>query len=518
MSRAPQSKGSGAPSGREYLPEEQSSPLTASLPASMASDAPPDGVESSTLLDGSHRESLIQSRFAVARAKLRLVEAALCLCAVAVIWVGASVLVQQLFFDLKVRLPFFLTYICVSEFIILLPFRYAKEKWLRKGFSIGWFSLAPTEPTDWKAAAKAAATVCPIWFAAQSTYNASLGGTTVSASTVLSTTSCVWTFTLSVLFLGERFDWRRLGGVVLTLCGAALVSYSNVAEPQSSGGSQPERTWWGDALALTSALCYGLYTTAIRRLVPDGGPISLSVFFGFLGLFNSVMLMPVVIGLALSGVEEVRKVTASFIGWVLLKGLLDNVISDLIWGHAIVISSATMATVGLALTIPFAMIAEVIFHSTLPSPSLAGGSVLVIAGFIITTVFSSVSGAANPPRGHAALAADEDGGEDGDLESKAADVLRAPPNAASATATPAPSSGTSFSKSAAEPASATVMTKPLFTAKANVASLRRAEELRPLTAPSATAAAAVDASSVLPATGGSSGAAEPGFPSNHDRT
>jgi solute carrier family 35, member F5 len=341
-----------------------------------------------------------QSSFARARARLRLLEAALCLVTVAVIWVGASVLVQQLFEGVHARLPFFLTYVCVSEFVVLLPLRYVRETTLRAGGTwLGCLRLGPCEPTDWRAAAKAAALVCPLWFLAQSTYNASLGGTSVSSSTVLSTTSCVWTFALSVLFLREGFDWRRLGGVALTLGGAALVSWGDTTSP----GAANNNTWWGDALALASALCYGLYTTAIRRLVPDGGTVSLSVFFGFLGAFNSVLLLPLVVGLALGGVEDVGRVTPSFVGWVLAKGLFDNVLSDVIWAHAIVISSATLATVGLALTIPLAMLAELLLHAAVPSPALAGGSALVVAGFVITTVFSGVSGAPTP-------ANDADGG------------------------------------------------------------------------------------------------------------
>lgn len=315
--------------------------------------------------------------------------------AVATIWVGASVLVQKLFDDVHAQLPFFLTYVCVSEFVVLLPMRYIMETWLREGLSFGrvgslTLGIGATKATDWRAAARAALFVCPLWFLAQSTYNASLGGASVSSSTVLSTTSCVWTFALSVLVLKERFDWRRLGGVLVTLAGAAVVSYGD----SRSGGSGRgySSTWWGDALALGSALCYGLYTTAIRRLVPDDGTISLSVFFGFLGLFNSVLMLPVVIGLVTSGIEQVWRATPRFIGWVLLKGLFDNVLSDIIWGHAIVISSPTLATVGLALTIPLAMLAELLVSGTAPSLSLAAGSALVVTGFVAITLLGVEGG------------------------------------------------------------------------------------------------------------------------------
>jgi len=352
------------------------------------------------------------------RARLRLVEAVLCLSLVAAIWVGASLLVQRLFEDVGTRLPFFLTYVCVSEFVILLPLRYARERWLARGVTLAVLpggcslALAPVPPSDWRAAARAAAFVCPLWFAAQSSYNASLGGTSISSSTVLSTTSCVWTFALSVALLGERFDWRRLAGVLLTLLGAGVVSWGD-ARAEAAGGGRGggvQATWWGDALALASAVCYGLYTTAIRRMVPPGGGVSLSVFFGFLGLFNSLLMLPLVLALAASRVEDVLgHVTPAFMGWVLLKGLLDNVLSDIIWAHAIVISSATVATVGLALTIPFAMLAELLMTGVLPPRHLAAGSALVIAGFLVTTLFTVASGKPDAGGVGALDAGDEDG-------------------------------------------------------------------------------------------------------------
>lgn len=53
---------------------------------------------------------------------------------------------------------------------------------------------------------------------------------------------------------------------------------------------------------------YGVYTTAIKRLVPDDGSVSIAVFFGFLGLFNAVFLSPIVGILYATGVEPIAKI------------------------------------------------------------------------------------------------------------------------------------------------------------------------------------------------------------------
>jgi solute carrier family 35 protein F5 len=316
----------------------------------------------------------------------RLAQGIACLVAVALIWVAAGQLVQYLYSE-DVRLPFFLTYLNVSEFIVLLPLQWLRERYAVKVCGRTLLTQAPRSP--WKAAARAGLIVCPLWFLAQGSYNWSLGGTSVSSSTVLSTTSCVFTFALSLLFLKESFRWSKLLGVVVTLAGAALVAYSDRTAPDEGAN-----VWWGDALALFSAVMYALYTTAIRRLVPDGSDISMNAFFGFLGLFNSLLLSPVVGILHATKVEVVSGVPASFIGLLLLKGLFDNVLSDLLWARAIQLTSPTVATVALSLTIPIAMLSDLVLHSIVPAALVIVGAVAVAGGFVLSTV--SLDGVLGP--------------------------------------------------------------------------------------------------------------------------
>jgi solute carrier family 35, member F5 len=335
----------------------------------------------------------------------RLIEGIFLLVLVAVIWVAAAALAQNLLKDRN--LPVFLTWVNVSMFAGLLPFRWARERWtcLFVPAAAGEkakraCTLKQAARSDWKAAAKAGAIVAIPWFLAQGSYNASLSATSVSSSTVLSTTSCVFTFGLSLLFLKEPFRWMKLFGVFITLGGAVMVAYSD--RSNHSGTDK----WWGDALALFSAVCYAFYTLLIKKLVPDeddqAAPspeanntaastppprISMQVFFGFLGVANAVLLAPVVGVLQGLGVEDQAKgLPLSFIGLMLLKGLFDNVISDLLWARAIQLTSPTIATVGLSLTIPLAMTSDLIFKGKVPPGLLIGGSIAVAIGFLLVTV------------------------------------------------------------------------------------------------------------------------------------
>jgi solute carrier family 35 protein F5 len=198
----------------------------------------------------------------------------------------------------------------------------------------------------------------------------------VSVSTVLATTSCVWTFILSLALLGERFSWVKAAGVVLTLGGAALVSLER-------GGNG---TWWGIALSLLSAVAYGCYTTALRRLAPEGGGVRIQLLFGFVGVFCAATLGPLSATLHATGALRIPPLNGELLSLILTKGFVDNVLSDLLWAWAIQLTSATLATVGLALTIPTAMVADLLIHRALPGPLLAAGSGLVVLGFVLTTL------------------------------------------------------------------------------------------------------------------------------------
>ena len=356
-----------------------------------------------------------------------------CIVCVAAIWVGAGELAQYLFIQLSFSEPIFLTYVNVSEFALLLPLAALRERlYERVGSGGGWLA---SPPSDWRGAARAALMVCPLWFFAQGTYNMSLVTTSVSSSTALSSTSCVFTFLLSLCVHRRGGGWLSGAGVASTLAGALLVgvgddSGSGSGEAGGAGGS-----WKGDALALTSAAAYAGYSMAIKLCVPEeasgasggggGGAkppsISIAVFFGCLGVFTSLGLLPLVAALHLTGTEDLSGVLSrpqlpSIVALVLAKGLLDNVLSDLLWARAIQLTSPTLASVGLSLTIPMAVCSDLVLRGLVPRVQGGLGALLIFAGFL-----ASVLGE-NPVEDGSS-----GGGGSGSGSSSASTELRAPP-------------------------------------------------------------------------------------------
>lgn len=315
---------------------------------------------------------------------------------VAVIWTFASVLVQYIFHNLSFQGPFFLTYVGISLFSVNLPLWYASQ--------VAWPKLrawAAGRPTNGKLShrellrrprghasyrdiLRISAIISPLWFVANFTYNQSLNMTSVTSSTIVSSTSTVFTFLLSVCALREPFRWLKLAGVVLCMAG----NMTTILNDSDGGDGEDAATdhVFGDLVALFAAFMYGVYTTAIRKLIPDDESVSISLFFGFIGVINFVVLLPIVLAFHYSGVESLAGLTAEILVLIGIKGLFDNVLSDYLWARAVLLTSPTVATVGLSLTVPLAIVADYVFHRMSPTLVTLAASALVIAGFVLINV------------------------------------------------------------------------------------------------------------------------------------
>jgi solute carrier family 35 protein F5 len=104
------------------------------------------------------------------------------------------------------------------------------------------------------------------------------------------------------------------------------------------------------------------------------------LLMGYIGLFVAVPCAPYAVYLASKVWHEL---TGSIMACITLKGLLDFVLTDYLLFRSVVLTSATVATVGLGLTIPMAFAADLIFQpETVISSYSVIGAVLVGLGFL----------------------------------------------------------------------------------------------------------------------------------------
>ncbi|GAA0143783.1 hypothetical protein Leryth_014299 [Lithospermum erythrorhizon] len=367
--------------------------------------------------------------------------------AVAVIWIASSFVVQSVV-DGGVS-PFLITYICNSLFVVFIPLvefgRYLEDKYgsvmfwrkeegrslakmvssekatllqedgVDEGSStaaeivnelegseeeivsrqeiVGRKSLELDEKGRWTRTrvAKISLLICPFWFLAQLTFNLSLKYTSVTSNTILSSASSLFTFLVSLLFLGEKFTWLKLVSVLLCMGGTIIVSLGDSETGLSAIASNPVL---GDILALLSAAFYAVYVTLIRKKLPDdedkkNGQASMAQFLGYLGLFNFIIFMPVILILNFTKLEPITILTWKQFGLIIGKGLLDNVLSDYLWAKAVLLTTTTVATAGLTIQVPLAAIVDSLTGN---APHLFEyiGATAVMLGFIGINIPSDI--------------------------------------------------------------------------------------------------------------------------------
>jgi solute carrier family 35 protein F5 len=135
----------------------------------------------------------------------------------------------------------------------------------------------------------------------------------------------------------------------------------------------------------------------------------MQLLLGYIGLFNAVVLLPIAVKRAFfdncSSTDEAKsgfygddyaslssedmvssceKITAIVMAYLIAKAFFDNVLSDYLWARAVVLTSATVATVGLGLTIPLAFLSDwLLGRAAVTTPESIVGAFSVLVGFLL---------------------------------------------------------------------------------------------------------------------------------------
>lgn len=149
-----------------------------------------------------------------------------------------------------------------------------------------------------------------LWFAANYLVAGCLEYTSVASSTILTSSSSIWTLIFSAIFKVERFSYKKLIGVLASLAGIVLISSVDLSgkDNDENRGNFPHKTQGqiavGDAMAFGSAIMYGVYTVVMKKRIGNEDRVNMPLFFGMVGLFNVVFLWPGFIILHFTGVEK----------------------------------------------------------------------------------------------------------------------------------------------------------------------------------------------------------------------
>ncbi|EQL28844.1 integral membrane protein [Blastomyces gilchristii SLH14081] len=248
---------------------------------------------------------------------------------------------------------------------------------------------APPERLGFKATAKLSLEFCLVWFMANYFAAACLQFTTVGSTTILTSTSGVWTLIFGAVLGVEKFTIRKAFGVFASLTGIVLISRVDLsgANNDENRGSFPHKSATeiaiGDAMAAFSAILYGVYTIVMKKQVGDESRVNMALFFGLVGFINTVLLWPCMIILHVAGWETFELPHTGRIWLIVIVNSLTSLVSDILWAYAMLLTTPLVVTVGLSLTIPLSLVAQIFIQGQYSSALYWLGAAIVFCSFLV---------------------------------------------------------------------------------------------------------------------------------------
>ena len=226
-----------------------------------------------------------------------------------------------------------------------------------------------------------------LWFLANYFIAACLEYTTVGSSTILSSTSSIFTLFIGAWLSVEKFTFRKLIGVLASLAGIVMISSMDLTgNNDKNRGSFPHKSHLqlaiGDAMALISALLYGIYTSLMKKRIADESRVDMMLFFGFVGLFNMIILLPGFPILHFTGIETFEIPPTKRITAIVLVNSATSLVADFCWAYSMLLTSPLVTTVGLSLSIPLSLFGEIIINHQTSGAIYWLGACVVLLSFV----------------------------------------------------------------------------------------------------------------------------------------
>ncbi|KAI5810989.1 putative integral membrane protein [Peziza echinospora] len=240
-----------------------------------------------------------------------------------------------------------------------------------------------------------------LWFLANYLSSVCYVYTNVASGTILGSTSSVWTLLFCAIFRVERFSWLKALSVATSLLGVLLISKVDVAapiplpptSPPSPSSTTPSdlpplarsaaEILLGNLFALLGAVFYGIYVTLLKVRVGDESRLDVHLLFGFSGLIIVLTSWPVLILFHVTGLEVFELPAASTV-WVMLGiNFAINVVSDFSWAYAMLLTTPLLATMGLSMSIPLALLGQMLVLGRFAGWAYWGGAGLVFVAFLV---------------------------------------------------------------------------------------------------------------------------------------
>ncbi|XP_038047864.1 solute carrier family 35 member F5-like [Patiria miniata] len=225
---------------------------------------------------------------------------------------------------------------------------------------------------------------CVVWFLANFSYQEALNDTQMAIVNTLSSTSGLFTMLLASVFpssSGDKFTLTKLVSVLFSVGGVAMVSFTTTDNAH-------EEVKVGSFWALGGAFLYAVYLVMLKRRVDNENTLDIPMFFGFVGLFNFLLIWPGLIILHFSNWETLEMPSVKVVLYLALNGIIGTVISEFLWLWGCFLTSSLIATLALSLTIPISILLDMYLSRVHFSLLFFVGAVPIFVSFFVISLLN----------------------------------------------------------------------------------------------------------------------------------
>ncbi|KAE7997678.1 hypothetical protein FH972_002288 [Carpinus fangiana] len=202
----------------------------------------------------------------------------------------------------------------------------------------------------------------------------------------------LFTLLIGALLGDDSINVINLVSVFVSMAGVAMTAYGKTwatDESETTTSSIRNHSFLGYLFALLSAMTDGLFTVLLKKFAgEDGEKVDMQKLIGYIGLFSLVSLWWLVWPLTALGFEPkfIIPDSAQTVGVVFANCFAGSFLSDYFWALGVVWTTPLVAALGASLTIPLAMLEDMVIHGRHYSTIYILGSVQVFLGFAIANV------------------------------------------------------------------------------------------------------------------------------------
>ncbi|XP_075169361.1 solute carrier family 35 member F5 [Haematobia irritans] len=228
--------------------------------------------------------------------------------------------------------------------------------------------------------AKTALLFCVLWFLANYLFQVSLQMTETAVVTLLSSSSSLFTLALAAFFpsaSGDKFTITKIIAVVLNISGVVTITISDIHDTNFSRGA---------LMALFSAFFYAAYLVFVKRKSDTEEKVDIPLFFGFVGLWNLLLMWPVFFILNFTKIEKFELPNQNQFAILFLNGIIGTVVSEALWLWGCFLTSSLIGTIAMSLQIPLSILFDVFLKRKPYSPLFYIGSLPIFFALILVAL------------------------------------------------------------------------------------------------------------------------------------